>query len=165
MKRTPAMNRPFVESYAEKAGLLKQKKTRAPRLYYLSGAVTHDPNAKLKFDLAEVYLKSKGHQVINPLRINPIGTPWEKAIANDLRILNWMKDYYFAVLQFAKFMDEDKLYLPAIADIDTDDPAHQYDSAGKRLEKAIAFDVIPIVKLADPWKDLLMDAINENGVY
>ena len=157
MKRKKPTERPFVESYAEQAGLTKVKRSSAPRFYYLSGAVTNDPYAKLKFDLAEIYLKSRGHIVINPLKINPLGTKWEVAISNDLFIINQMKDVYIALLHLSKYMDEDKICYPTIADIDPHD--RQFESQGKRLEKGIAFGVLPTVMLSQEWERMLFDAI------
>ena len=159
MKKQKSSERPFVASFAEKAGLSKCMKTRLPRLYYLSGAVTHDPHAKLKFDLAETYLTAKGHRVINPLKVNPLDTPWEKAISVDLSILNNMKDYYFAVLYLSKYIGEERTMFPAFIDIDP--PDRQFDSPGKRLEKAIAFGVLPIVEMPREWDNILNNAINE----
>ena len=150
--------RPFVESFAEKAGLLKVKREKNARLVYLSGAVTNDPHAKLKFDLAELYLKSKGNKVINPLRINPIGTPWEDAIVTDLGIINQLKDANVALLRLMRFTNEG-IYLPVMVDIDP--PSRQFDSPGKRLEKGMAFGVIATIQMPSAWDKLLNDAINE----
>ena len=159
MKKQKPSERPFVESFAEKAGLNKVKKNKHPRLYYLSGAVTNDPYAKLKFDLAETYLTAKGHRVINPLKVNPIDTPWEKAISVDLSILNNMKVYYFSVLFLSKYIGEERTMFPEFIDIDT--PERQFDSPGKRLEKSIAFGVLPIVDMPREWDNILNNAINE----
>ena len=151
--------RPFVESFAERAGLNKVKKYKHPRLCYLCGAITNDPHAKLKFDLAELYLKSRGDMVINPLKLNPLDTKWEYAMSADLAILNHMKDYYIELLHISRYLGEDKTYFPAIVDIDP--PDRQFDSPGKRLEKAVAFDVIPTVQLSVEWDNLLKTAIEE----
>lgn len=160
MKKT--IERPFVESYAEKAGLLKVKRDKHARLVYLSGAVTNDPHAKLKFDLAELYLKSKGNKVINPLRVNPIGTPWEDALITDLGIINQLKDANIALLRLMRFTDEG-IYLPVIIDIDP--PSRQIDSPGKRLEKGITFGVIATIQMPSDWDKLLMDAIKEKEAH
>ena len=164
MKKTPVNERPFVESYAEKSGLLKQTKSKHPlfknkRLYYLTGAVTNDPYAELKFDLAEIYIKSKGDMVINPLKVNPVGTNWETAVATDIGIINQMKDAYVALLRLSRFMDENKVVFPTMCDIDPE--CRQFDSPGKRLEKAVAFDILPYVRFGDEWTKLLTDAIKE----
>lgn len=156
------IERPFVESYAEKAGLLKVKRDKHARLVYLSGAVTNDPHAKLKFDLAELYLKSKGNRVINPLRVNPIGTPWEDALITDLGIINQLKDAYIALLRLSRF-SSDEIFLPVIADIDL--PNRQFDSPGKRLEKGMTYDVLPILQMPSDWDKLLMDAIKEKEAH
>lgn len=151
-------DRPFVESFAEKAGLFKHKKDKGTRICYLSGAVTNDPYAKLKFDLAEIYLKARGHIVINPVKVNPIGTPWDDAILTDLGIISHLKDAYVALLRLSRFTDEDT-YLPVIVDIDPKD--RTFDSPGKRLEKGLTFNVVPIVELSSEWSKLLNDAIME----
>lgn len=158
MKQKPS-ERPFVESFAERAGLNKVKRSKHPRLCYLCGAITNDPHAKLKFDLAELYLKSRGDMVINPLKLNPLGTKWEDAMSYDLAIINSMKDAYLPLLKIARFLNEDMTFFPTLVDIDP--PDRQFDSPGKRLEKAIAFDVIPTVQLSIEWDNLLKQAINE----
>ena len=157
--KTKQANRPFVESYAEKAGLTKANKAAHPRLYYLCGAVSNDPYAQLKFDLAELYLKAKGHMVINPLKTCPIGTTWEEAISTDLYIINQMKDMYMALLHLSKYMDEKHIYYPTIVDIDPE--ARFIESRGKRLERGISFDVLPYVVLPSEWHGILMYAIEE----
>jgi hypothetical protein len=53
MKKTSINDRPFVESYAEKAGLLKSKKSSRRMLLYLSGSISNDPDYLVKFSLAE----------------------------------------------------------------------------------------------------------------
>lgn len=151
--------KPFVESFAEKAGILKHAKDKHPRLIYLCGAVTNDPHAKLKFDLAETWLKARGNAVINPLRVNPTGVEWGDAMAADLSILNRMKDYYKAVAWLAHCLPENRIYWPTVADIDPTD--RQFDSIGKRLELSFASDVIPVIRLSVQWDELLKRAIAE----
>lgn len=157
MKKQP--EKPFVESFAEKAGLNKRPKDKYPRLIYLSGAVTNDPHAKLKFDLAEMYLKARGNAVINPLRINPPGVSWSDAMAADMVILQRMKDYYRAVAWLAHCLPENRIYWPTVADIDpTDRP---FESPGKRLELSFVSDTIPVIRLSVEWDELLKLAIRE----
>ena len=151
--------KPFVESFAEKAGILKRRKDEHPRMIYLCGSVTNDPHAQLKFDLAELYLKARGNPVINPLRVNPPDVAWADAMASDLSILNRMKDYYLAVAWLAHILPENRIYWPTICDIDpTDRP---FESSGKRLELAFASDVIPVIRLSREWYELLTKAIEE----
>ncbi len=152
--------KPFVESFAEKAGILKHRKDEHPRLIYLSGAVTNDPHAKLEFDLAEMYLKARGNAVINPLRVNPPGVEWGDAMAADLSILNRMKDYYKAVAWLAHVLPENRVYWPTVCDIDPTD--RQFESPGKRLELSFASDVIPVIRLSADWDNLLKQAIEES---
>ena len=159
MKKQKSTECPFVESFADRAGLNKVRKCKHPRLCYLCGAITNDPHAKLKFDLAELYLKSRGDMVINPLKLNLIGAKWEDAMSYDLAIINSMKDAYLPLLKISRFMHEDMTFFPTIVDIDP--PERQFDSPGKRLEKAIAFDVIPLVQLSVEWDNLLKSAIEE----
>lgn len=158
MKKQP--EKPFVESFAEKAGIVKRPKDKHPRLIYLSGAATNDPHAKLKFDLAEMYLKARGNAVINPLRVNPPGVEWGDAVATDLSILNRMKDYYKAVAWLAHCIPENRIYWPTVCDIDqTDRP---FESPEKRLELSFASDVIPLIRLSVEWDNLLKQAIEES---
>ena len=171
MKKQP--EKPFLESFAEKAGILqgkpctaevsgsarKQRKDKHPRLIYLCGAVTNDPHAELKFHLAELYLKARGNAVINPLRVNPPGVEWGDAMGCDLVILKRMMDLYHAIAMLANKMDESKIYWPTVCDIDPAD--RPMDSIGKRLELSFASDVIPVIRLSCEWDALLRRAIEE----
>lgn len=157
MKKQP--EKPFVESFSEKAGIAKHAKDKHPRLIYLCGAVTNDPHAKLKFDLAETYLKASGNAVINPLRVNPPGVEWANAMASDLTILKRMKDLYLAIGWLAHVFPENRIYWPTVCDIDP--YGRQFDSIGKRLELAFASDVIPTIRLSAEWDELLKRAIAE----
>ena len=157
MKKQP--DKPFVESFAEKAGIMKQSKDKHPRMIYLCGSVTNDPHAKLKFDLAELYLKASGNAVINPLRVNPPGTEWADAMAADLTILKRMKDLYLAIGWLAHVFPENRIYWPTVCDIDPAD--RPFDSIGKRLEISFASDTIPVFRLSVQWDELLKRAIAE----
>lgn len=158
MKKQP--EKPFVESFAEKAGIIKRPKDKHPRLIYLCGAVTNDLKAKLKFDLAEMYLKARGNAVINPLRVNPPGVEWGDAMATDMVILQRMKDLYKAIAWLAHCLPENRIYWPTVCDIDPAD--RQFDSIGKRLELSFASDVIPVFRLSVEWDNLLKQAIEES---
>ena len=37
--------------------------------YYISGAITNNPNHKVDFERAEMWLKSQGYEVINPCKL------------------------------------------------------------------------------------------------
>ena len=159
MKRVKPINRPFLESFAEKAGILKRSKDKVPRMYYLCGAITNDPHAELKFSLAEIYLKASGNQVINPMRISPIGTPWHEAMSADLEILVSMKKVYMELLKLSNKLDVGKIYYPTIALIDP--MTRKIDSRGMTLEVAFASDILPVVQLSTRWDDVLFQALKE----
>ena len=158
MKTKPA-DRPFVESFAEKAGILKRTKDKVPRMYYLGGAITNDPHAKLKFDLAEIYLKASGNHVINPMRVTPIGTPWHEALSADLEILVSMKKVYMELLKLSNKLDVGKIYYPSIALIDP--LTRKIDSKGLTLEVSFASDILPVIQLSTRWDEILFQALRE----
>ena len=149
----------FLESFAEAAGLNRMKKTDAPRLYYLSGAVTHDPHYRLKFELAERYLIAKGHHVINPIRHERNGLTWEQYLAADLMILERLKNIYRETGQIANRINGNPIPLPAIAILDPDD--RSFPSKGAALEDAFANCFLPVVKHGTHWNQLLTKAIEE----
>lgn len=159
-KKQPPAEKPFLESFAERAGLNKLKKTDKPRLYYLCGAITNDPYAELKFGLAEMYLVRKGNLVINPMKANPTWMTWGDALSNDLFILEKMKAIYVNALQLLNNISGNvEFRMPTIAFID---PAERrFDSRGTDLEKRFAGALVPIVELGGAWSPLLMSAINE----
>ena len=161
MRARKPIERPFVESFAEKAGILKRSKDKVPRMYYLCGAITNDPHAELKFDLAELYLKASGNQVINPMRISPVGTPWHEAMSADLEILVSMKKVYMELLKLSNKLDVGKNYYPSIALIDP--MSRKIDSKGMTLEVAFASDILPVVQLSTRWDDVLFQALKEVG--
>ena len=158
-KKLPT-EKPFLESFAEKAGLHKIAKTDHPRLYYLSGAITNDPHAKLKFDLAEMYLVAKGNLVINPMKVNPIYATWIDSLKNDLVILEKLKRIYISAFQILSVTNgKMEMRLPTIAFID---PAERrFESKGSALERGFASDVIPVIQLAGAWNEILKAAIAE----
>ena len=146
----------FLESFAEAAGLNRIKKIDHPRLYYLCGAVTHDPHYRLKFDLAERYLKSKGHQVINTIKREAPGQTWAEYLAADLRMLQRLMTVYEQIIMM---VPDQGVPLPAIALIDPDDRA--FPSKGMELEIAFAGHLLPTVKLSHEWNELLTAAIEK----
>ena len=147
---------PFVESYAEKAGLTKARKTKRPCVIYMSGAMTDDPFYKLKFSLAEILLKASGHTVINPARITA-GDTWESALAADLGILSGLAE----VAMVYRRILPDSPFVPAVCLIDP--PGRQIASRGVALEKEYAIQHgIKWYVLDDIyWSQCLRDAIAE----
>ena len=55
--------------------------------WYLSGAVTNDPDFRLKFDYAEHQLKLKGFKVLNPVKGEKDGKDWGYYLRKDIRKL------------------------------------------------------------------------------
>ena len=159
MKKTKPIDRPFVESFAEKAGILKRAKDKVPRMYYLCGAISNDPHAQLKFDLAEIYLKASGNQVINPMHLSPVGTPWHEAMSTDLEILVSMKKIYMELLKLSNKLDVGKIYYPSVALIDP--MSRRIDSRGMTLEVEFASDILPIIQLSTRWDEILFQALKE----
>ena len=151
----------FLESFAEAAGLNRLKKTDAPRLYYLSGAVTHDPQYRLKFDLAERYLIAKGNYVINPIHGELPGQTWEHYIACDLLLLVRLMNIYTEIVMIASRIRgcSAPIPLPAIAMIDPDDRA--FPSKGSAIEEAFSDCTLPIIKLGKEWNELLTAVIEK----
>lgn len=118
MKKTSINDRPFVESYAEKAGLLKSKKSSRRMLLYLSGSISNDPDYILKFALAETILKARGHITINPLRIGHSGT-WEQFLASDLSVLTELGGYARLLRgTLSPFLPTEVFLLPAVVILD-----------------------------------------------
>lgn len=118
MKKTSINDRPFVESYAEKAGLLKSKKSSRRMLLYLSGSISNDPDYILKFALAETVLKARGHITINPLRIIKSGT-WEQFLASDLSVLTELGGYARLLRgTLSPFLPTEVFLLPAVVILD-----------------------------------------------
>lgn len=150
----------FVQSFAEQGGLNNVKKaTGQKRLYYLSGAITQDPYAALKFALAEEYVKRRGHYAINPMKRNPPGTPWDKALVNCIGELNHLGEFYRASLSYLDTIPN--MPLPALLLIDTAD--REIESAGVKLEKGIALaNGLPIVCIGYDFGAILEKAIRES---
>lgn len=118
MKKTSINDRPFVESYAEKAGLLKSKKSSRRMLLYLSGSISNDPDYIVKFALAETILKARGHITINPLRIIKSGT-WEQFLASDLSVLTELGGYARLLRgTLSPFLPTEVFLLPAVVILD-----------------------------------------------
>lgn len=57
------------------------------RRWYLSGAVSNDPDFRLKFDYAEYQLKLRGFKVLNPVKGEKDGKSWDYYLRKDIRKL------------------------------------------------------------------------------
>lgn len=161
MKRQPKLTpESFVKSYAEQGGLNNVKKaTGQKRIYYLSGAVTYDPHAALKFALAEELVKKQGHYAINPMKRNPAGTPWDEAIVNCIGMLNKLGDFYRASLPYLSIVNN----LPLAAMLIIDPAGRKIKSDGLMLEKGIALaNGLPVVEIEGNFKTMLEEAIKES---
>lgn len=161
MKRAPKLTpESFFQSFAEQGGLNAVKKaTGQKRLYYLSGAITHDPNAALKFALAEEYIKRRGHYAINPMKRNPAGTPWDEALVNCIGELNHLGEFYRASLSYLGMIPN--LPLPALLLIDP--IGRKIKSDGVKLEKGIALaNGLPIVEIGLQFGIILEKAIQKS---
>lgn len=55
--------------------------------WYISGAVSSDPNFREKFAKAEAELKSRGYKVINPVKGEKDGKPWQYYMKKDIKKL------------------------------------------------------------------------------
>ena len=157
---TPKLEK-FVQSYADKAGLLRLNPHRgAKRIYYLSGAVSNDPYAVLKFRLAVLFVTRSGDYPINPLDYSPNGVSWEEALANDLSILNRLCSFYVSALSTMNLFPTANIPLPALLLIDP--PGRSIESRGVKLEKAIALaNGIPICQINHEFETILTNAIKE----
>ena len=161
MKKQPKLTpESFVLSFAEQGGLNAVKKaTGQKRIYYLSGAITHDPYAALKFALAEEYVKRRGHYAVNPMKRNPSGTPWDKALVNCIGELNHLGEFYRSSLPYLRL--NQNIPLPALLLIDPAD--REIESAGVKLEKGIALaNSLPIVCIGYEFGTMLEKAIAES---
>ena len=161
MKRQPKLTpESFVKSYAEQGGLNNVKKaTGQKRIYYLSGAITHDPYAALKFALAEEYVKLRGHYAVNPMKQNPAGTPWHEALVNCIGELNRLGEFYRSSLSYLGMIPN--LPLPALLLIDP--IGREIDSDGVKLEKGIALaNGLPLVCIGYDFGTILEKAIQES---
>ena len=161
MKKQPKLTpESFVQSFAEQGGLNAVKKaTGQKRIYYLSGAITHDPHAALKFALAEEYVKRRGHYAINPMKRNPAGTPWHEALVNCIGELNRLGEFYRASLSYLGMIPN--LPLPALLLIDP--IGREIESDGVKLEKGIALaNGLPIVEIGIFFRYILEDALKKS---
>ena len=113
-KKTP---KSFLESYAEEAGLLKHGKKIMRHLVFLAGSIENDPEYRAKFDLAEIILKSRGHIVINPLKIPKSGTRTD-FIAADLYILTELGVYDEIRRKFSLILPPDTFPSPVVCILD-----------------------------------------------
>lgn len=163
MKRTPKLTpESFVLSFAEQGGLNNvNKSTGQKRIYYLSGAITHDPYAALKFALAEEYVKRRGHYAVNPMKRNPAGTPWHEALVNCIGELNHLGEFYRASVSYIGTVKN--LPLPALLLIDP--IGRKIKSDGVKLEKGIALaNGLPIVEIGIYFRYMLEDALKKSEV-
>ena len=161
MKRQPKLTPDdFVQSFAEQGGLNNVKKaTGQKRIYYLSGAITHDPHAALKFALAEAVIKKRGHYVINPMKRNPTGTPWDEAIVNCIGMLNRLGEFYRASVSYLPIVND----LPLAAMLIIDPVGRKINSDGVKLEKGIALaNGLPVVEMGVDFRYMLEKAIAES---
>jgi hypothetical protein len=161
MKKQPKLTpESFVQSFAEQGGLNAVKKATGQKcIYYLSGAITHDPYAALKFALAEEYVKRRGHYAVNPMKRNPLGTPWDEAIVNCLCELKHLGEFYLSSLPYLSIIPN--LPLPALLLIDPAD--REIESSGVKLEKGIALaNGLPIVEIGLQFGTILEKAIKES---
>ena len=62
-------------------------KKPADQLWYISGPVTNDPDYKKHFNDAEKFLKSRGFNVINPIKGEKEGKSWEYYLKRDIKKL------------------------------------------------------------------------------
>lgn len=154
------VNKPFVESFAERAGILNHRKASRRMLLYLSGAINSDPNALLKFNLAETILSDRGHIVINPFHIVKPSGVWGECLAEDLSVLTELGGYGKLLHgQLSVYLPTAFFPLPAVCILD------DMPSNGRDLEKRFAeLRGIPSVKaetLVENWNDILARAIEE----
>ena len=149
----------FIQSYAEQGGLNVVKKTTGQkRIYYLSGAITNDPHAELKFALAEEVIKREGNYAINPMRSCPAGMKWEDAIVRCLGMINQLGAFYRASLSYYGLIKG----LPLAAILLIDPKGRPVESRGVKLEKGIALaNGISVVQMCGDWENTLLCAISE----
>ena len=161
---TPKLEK-FVQSYADKAGLLHYTIHRgAKRIYYLSGAVSNDPYAVLKFRLATLFVKKQGDYPVNPLDYSPNGVSWEEALANDLAILNRLASFYVTAVTTMNLFPDANIPLPCLLLIDPE--KRPIESRGVKLEKAIALaNGIPTYPINPEFETILTNAIKEIENY
>ena len=161
---TPKLER-FVQSYADKAGLLRPNHHRgAKRIYYLSGAVSNDPYAVLKFRLATLFVKKHGDYPVNPLDYSPIGASWDDAMATDLSILNRLGNFYVSAMNTMHLFPDATIPLPFLLHIDPE--KRPIESRGVKLEKAIALaNGIPTCTINPDFYPILNNAIKEIENY
>jgi hypothetical protein len=128
-------------------------------IYYISGAITHDPHAALKFSLAEAVVKKRGHYCVNPMKCNPAGMPWDEAIVNCIGELNRLGEFYRASLHFLPIVTG----LPLAGLLLIDPIGREIESDGVKLEKGIALaNGLPVVQMFGDWKNILKSAIEES---
>ena len=61
--------------------------------YYISGAITNNPNYKSDFERAEMWLKSQGYEVINPCKV-PYNLSYAEYMKIDLALLELCDGIY-----------------------------------------------------------------------
>ena len=90
--RTPAEgNKEVIDALKrieeEMAARIRQTEQPNKELWYISGAVSTDPDFRKKFSDAEQYLRTAGFNVINPVRDEEDGMPWDWYLRKDIRKL------------------------------------------------------------------------------
>lgn len=62
---------------------------------YISGAITNNPNYREQFEKAEMWLKSKGHEVVNPASIDNLPLSYSEHLLLDFRLIEFCDCVYF----------------------------------------------------------------------
>ena len=84
--------KPPVESFAERAGLLKNRKAGRKMILFLAGS--DDEGSQIRFELAEILLKDRGHIVINPAKnTSRPGSSWMDELSEDLSLITELGGY------------------------------------------------------------------------
>jgi len=84
--------KPPVESFAERAGLLKNRKAGRRMILFLAGS--DDEGSQIRFELAEILLKDRGHIVINPAKnTSRPGSSWMDELSEDLSLITELGGY------------------------------------------------------------------------
>ena len=157
--------KPPVESFAERAGLLKNRKAGRRMLLYLSGAITNCPGCyRLKFDLAEMLLKDRGHIVINPAHDPKPGSTYPDFLAEDISVLTELSGYNRLLHgQLSLYLPNSFFPLPAVCIVDTFDVY----SVGREVECRYAnVRGIPTIRIETLVEDFgkILQRAKEEGV-
>ena len=155
--------KPPVESFAERAGLLKNRKGGRRMLLYLSGAITNDPGYyRLKFDLAEKLLKARGHIVINPAHDPTPGSTYADFLAEDLSVLTELGGYNRLLHgQLSLYLPNSFFPLPAVCLVDTTDIYSVGCTVERRYAHVRGIPTIRIETLVEDFGKILQRAKEE----